>query len=199
MTSRDGDHLKGRSPRVKRLAEQWAVATPHDLTYMSSVVDACKAAGLVAYEPMLRRGKRAWRYVFASAAFVEWVKVDMPAIVPEHSEDGSPCEQFEQEMYGFCSGYALAFGSDTRCLEPIRLSVWELKTPDLRMFGWFCAKNYLVLHKGEKKGPEGLERWDDYKPFIDEVVSFRNGLVTNLPQYVVGGLADVVSNRSESI
>ena len=196
MASQGGDS-NGYPRRVRRLESQFAIAEPHELTYISSAHGACKAAGLRAYEPKMRRGKCAWRYVFASKVFLEWVNSEMPAITPDHPDNDPPKVQLEAELYGFCCGFALAFGSDVRCLEPQRLSVWELKTADLRLFGWFCQKNYLVLHKGERKAK--LQKWEDYAPFVDEVNRFRSDLSIHIPIYVVGRLADVVSNRPQSV
>ena len=196
MASQDGGS-RGCSRRVRRLESQFAIAEPNELTYISSAHDACKAAGLQVYEPIMRRGKRAWRYVFASAVFLEWTKLEVPNITADDPENDLPKIQLDEELYGFCYGYALAYGTDVRCLVPLPLSVWELKTADLRLFGWFSEKNYFILHNGECKAK--LRKREDYAPFIKEVVDFRRGLLTEIPHYVVGGLADVVSTRPQSV
>jgi hypothetical protein len=185
------------SKRVRRFAVTKAIAEPSNLTYMSSVHAGCKAVGLDLVEGHLRPGKCAWRYIFVSGKFQEWAQKEMPAIVPRFEDDSSAPIQVEEEFSGFRYGYGLAFGTDARRLEPTDFSVWELKTPDVRIFGWFPAMNHFVAHMGEAKA--NLPDWDDYRPYVDEVVRFRNSLVGFLPTHVTGGMSNVVSNRPQSL
>ena len=132
-----------------------------------------------------------------SDRFQKWVQNEMPAIMPRCEDDPSAAIQLEQEFHGFRYGFGLTFGTDTRRLEPVDSSVWELKTPDLRIFGWFPAVNYFVAHLGEAKA--NLTDWDSYKPYVDEVVRFRESLSGFLRAYVTGGMSNVVSNRPQSL
>lgn len=180
------------SPRTQRFANQQTIAKNHELTYKSSTAAACYAAGLEKYElRVIGTSKRAYRFVFLSPEFIEWVTADMLNIA---SLDSDPVDQqLETELYGFCLGHGLAYGTDTRRLNPQSDQIWELKTPDLRLFGWFPHKNHLILHKGAAKS--GLD-YAAYAPIIKAAVAFRNSLAVVLPDFVKGGLDDVVSNQT---
>jgi hypothetical protein len=188
-----GANIKKISQRVQRLAQK-AIATGHGMTYKSTVHDACKAVGLCKFEIELPVRQRAWRYVFASAKFVDWVNNCVPKIVlAQCDEDDSLQIQIEKELFGFSYGEYLREPSEIRRLDPQPQAVWELKTPDLRLFGWFPAKDHFVAHLGCEK--EALQRWEDYEPFINEVREFRASLIAALPHHVTGGIWNVVSNR----
>jgi hypothetical protein len=132
--------------------------------------------------------------MFASAQFLAWLRYDMPHIQIKEARDIDPLNiQVEREFFGFAYGHTLSDTLDIRCLEPQPKSVWELKTPDLRLFGWFPAKDYFVVHAAKEK--EGLT-WRDYGPFVQEVDRFRLSLAQWMPNYVTGGLWNVVSNRA---
>jgi hypothetical protein len=182
------------SKRVERFVREQGVARPCELTYMSTPDAGCRAAGLEPVEGPLKRGKCAWRYIFVSGRFQAWVTEEMDKIVPPYDESDSPAIQLESEFSGFRNGDGLAYDRDMHTLDPRHLWVWELKTPDLRIFGWFPAKNYFVAHLGENKA--NLVKWDAYKPYVDEVVAYRTGLARHLPDFVEGGSSHVVSNRT---
>jgi hypothetical protein len=194
-------NTKQLSQRVRRKMMLEAVASPCDLTYKASVDQACTAANLEKYTGSLY-GRCEWRYVYGSKDFIAWANAQLPGIVPERVESGTAAEQLEAEFYGFRDGLGLAYGTDIRCLEtavgclePLELGVWELKTPDIRLFGWFPDVNYFVVHSGAEKRKLPLKR--DYAPFIAEIVRFRQSLVSFLPNHIIGGrLSDVISNRS---
>jgi hypothetical protein len=79
---------------------------------------------------------------------------------------------------------------------PHERGVWEFKTVDVRIFGWFPDKDYPILHAGE----DARLPHDDitlYKPFIDATADHRDALPPGLPGPIVSKeLADVVSNRA---
>ena len=193
----DDENLKRPSPRVRAVARHWVVAKPHGLTYISSLGDACGADGLQRYEYEAGINEFAWRYIYASKEFVTWKDGIDPNTAPDFPEDPEIPVQFAQELDGFCGGSGLAPGSDIRNMEPLERGVWELKTPDLRLLGWFPARNYLILHKGELK--RNLVRYADYRPLIDEVVRFRESLGAETKRFLVGRLSDVFSNRIGSV
>jgi hypothetical protein len=185
--------MKKLSKRVLRLVAQNSIAKPCELTYKSTTDEGCQKAGLEPYQISLK-GRCSWRYLYASARFLSWMTGDMPKITPQFKESDPVKVQLASEFFGFCDGLGLALGSDIRCLRPLTLSVWELKTPDIRLFGWFPEKNYFIVHDGAAKA--NLEKDSDYQPFVDEVVRFRNTLTGFLPTHITEGkMRHVVSNR----
>lgn len=130
-----------------------------------------------------------------SDVFLSWCAVEMPKIelsYPDETDDLKT--QIVSEFFGFIDGAYMRDTLDFRCLEPKDDAIWELKTVDLRIFGWFAAKNYFIAHVAKEK--EKLKKWADYQPIFNEVSRFRAILANDLPPHNTGGYRDVVSIRS---
>ena len=181
------------SARVKDLANQRVKAVQSDLTFKSSVDNACLAAGLDPYAIDLPPKQRSWRAVYASKDFQAWVSQVLPREAVTDSEADPASSQVEGLRFGFCYGSPRRRHADIRWLSPHADGVWELKTPDVRLFGWFPEKDYLVLHLGEMKSR--LKAYDDYVPYIQGVINLRSSIAPWLKNHVVGGLISVVSDR----
>lgn len=181
---------------VRRLEANFAIAPPCPLTYMAFVDRACRGAGLQSFGAYLTVGRLAWRYVYASDDFLEWMENDLPLIRASDETQPTPKAQLDTALTRFCDGVGLAYGSNVRSLEPHDQSVWELKAPDLRLFSWFSAKNYLVMHRGEDANYLHQDR-SRYTPLIESTVHFRGSLVPPVPGPIRGvRLEYVVSNRA---
>ena len=137
-------------------------------------------------------GRKAWRFVFLSAAFTQWLEGLAAGAVG--AEAVPPRIQVESVFYGFCDGKAAAYGHDIRCLEPVDRAVWELKTDDLRIFGWFACKNHFVADRGAFRNH--LRTFKDYGPHVAAVAKWRDAVTPPLPGWETGTRTqDVVSNR----
>jgi hypothetical protein len=78
----------------------------------------------------------------------------------------------------------MAFGVNYRKLEPHAEHVWELKTIDVRLFGWLATKGTIILVCGTLK--ENVKNYKLYAPFIQEVIAFRDALDLNPPKVITG-------------
>jgi hypothetical protein len=112
----------------------------------------------------------------------------------------TPQEQFSALVSQFISGDDLIFNHDFKALHKNQRGmrnyddgVWELKTADVRLFGWFCNFDWFV-------GAAIDEAWrvkehDLYAGYREEVIRFRSGLDLNDPKFIPGGEpVNVVSN-----
>lgn len=97
----------------------------------------------------------------------------------------TPLEQFEQIIYEFAAGKPLAYSVDRRKLDPLEQDVWELKTPDVRIFGWVARKAHFIIVDGEPK--DKVSRYKLYAPYVRAVVTFRGQLDLDPPK-AVGGM-----------
>ena len=88
----------------------------------------------------------------------------------------------------------MEYGQDCKKLHPLMNSVWELRTSDVRIFGWFPRRSTFVAVGGAmKRDLKGdAERKDPYQPFINEVVTFRAKLMLDNPKSLTGRLEDVL-------
>jgi hypothetical protein len=109
------------------------------------------------------------------------------------TKDNSPQQQVDARLAGFVAGEPLAFNSEFNILRPWKHGVWELKTADVRIFGWFAKKDCfvgVVMHDATY-----VKAHDLYQGLVGEVVRFRDSLDLDEPKFVKGDHPnDVVSD-----
>ena len=90
------------------------------------------------------------RLLYGSPGFVSWVEKRLTAEEKSPlSLEVSPSQQIDNLFYEFVSGRRLAFSRQFRFVRAEEHAVWELKTPDLRVFGWFLKKDCFVAVFGD--------------------------------------------------
>lgn len=103
-------------------------------------------------------------------------------------------QQLDDLMALFCSGDTLTYDWHFKPLNHVEDGIWELKTTDLRIFGWFPQKDCFIGVIADTK--ERLLKYQLYGPYAKlEVTPFRNQLDLDLPKFVPGkNPHDVVSD-----
>ena len=118
------------------------------------------------------RGEQPWRIMCASPEVVEFIKRIWAENPPSHCEaDLTPREQLASLIRRYTSGDELFVGTEFHILLPAENAVWELKTPDFRLFGWFAAKDLFValaIDWADRVKEHGL-----YSGYRDEVARRR--------------------------
>ena len=127
------------------------------------------------------------RVLYAYPRFVDWISNELPMI--ESSIVGleeTPEEQLDALFHDFISGESLAYGNRFKQLQPAQSAIWELKTADLRVFGWFPRKYIFIATAGDEK-----KRLADigglYNGYRDEAKRLRDQLDLDEPKFVPGG------------
>lgn len=137
---------------------------------------------------------KAWsnpcRYIYAAPGFASWFQDVLPTLPTNRGRNLSPPEQVNEGFYEFVVGHEMIYGEDCRKLEPVGEHVWELKTTDVRVFGWFPRRSTFVAVAGAMK--KNLKKFKNYQPFIASVVTFRDALPLDDPKLLTGGPADVL-------
>ena len=166
-------------------------ASPDEITLDA----ACQSAGLQPYDAQLPRGCTPWRRVYVSEEFRRCIREDVPNYTRRDETQATPLAQIVAELRGFCAGEALVVARDFHCLERFEKCVWQLKTPDVRLVGWFVAKNWMVLHLTGDANVLHAD-WSNYAPLVNATETFRASLTPILPGPLEGvRAANVVSNR----
>ena len=78
----------------------------------------------------------------------------------------------------------MIYARDRRLLDPVGFHTWELRTPDVRVFGWLPARRHFIAVSGEMK--RRLKPSSKYTPFIQGVVAFRDALDLDAPKALTG-------------
>ena len=188
---------------ITSVSSERPVASGHRMLYKARdvrVQNICTSHGISPYDPELRGTAPLWRALFTTRAFGEWVGRGLRAVQASSDSSPLPRAQLEAELEGFVTGKSLSVDRDFHCLEDKGHCVWQLKTPDLRLFGWFVDLNVMILHAGADANVLHAKGWVAYKPYVDEIVAFRSTLGPDLPGPLTGERAsDVVSTRPRQI
>ena len=124
-----------------------------------------------------------------------WIGVELPDLVPIWNLQVTPLQQLDALIDEFCSGCTLSYGIQFKPITHVGGGIWELKTPDLRIFGWFHRKDCFVAYRAENA--TYVKEHNLYKGLAGEAARFRDKLDLNEPKFVRGDDPnDVVSNYS---
>jgi len=165
------------------------------LTYMATLTKLVADGALFEIEPDLDPGAQPFRYLYAVPGFRRFLD-EVPSLESAWNIEETPAEQLDDLLAEFLGTEPFAVRWRFGPLFPPRgkpwPGVWELKTADLRIFGWFPRRNCFIAvngcHAAKVKQIHGL-----YGAFRDEVVRVRNALPIDEP-YVTGeDYHDVIS------
>src|SRR5262249_38215357 len=103
----------------------------------------------------------------------------------------TPFEQVDQKLRDFVLGLPMAYEVDRKQIEGHPYFIWELKTVDIRVFGWFASKGVFVAVAGAMR--RNLKPANKkYSRQIDRTVAFRSALDLDEPKFIKGVTADEV-------
>ena len=112
---------------------------------MPTIADLVSSGAIVKIEVDLAPRDQPLRLLYGTPQFVTWLQdVLNGAEPPRRLGDASIAEQIDDLFYSFLSGEQLIFTKQFRVVRAEDNAVWELKTPDIRIFGWFMARDCFV-------------------------------------------------------
>jgi hypothetical protein len=165
---------------------------------MATLLHLCQpvSAALERFDPGFEGGQQEFRCICASPKFAKWVTDDLPPMPSALGLESSPEEQLFDLVQLFCSDDVLTYGDHFKPLHSRDRGVWELRTPDLRIFGWFPIKDHFVAVVANDA--TFIKEHDLYEGYIGEVVRFRDQLDLDEPKFIQSERPqDVVSNYSQ--
>jgi hypothetical protein len=132
--------------------------------------------------------------IYAYPDFVHWLRDDLPKLeIGRLQATETPQEQIDYMMYRWIAGKRIIYNRMFKDLMPIQDEVWEMKTADIRVFGWmyrpciFIAVfgDYADLYKGRSATAsyEGAKR---------RVVRERDRLDLDEPKFTSGVFDDLI-------
>jgi hypothetical protein len=124
------------------------------------------------------------RFIYFAPAFERWLCDILPTLPRDRGRDLSPLEQVEALFYDFVVKRPMVYGQTYRKLEPLTAHVWELKSEDIRVFGWFARRATFVAVVGQMK--KHIKPRKLYDPFIDATRVFREALDLDPPKELTG-------------
>jgi hypothetical protein len=139
------------------------------------------------HKPDLEDWELQERCLLLSKCWQTWQTNKLKPASRIRGRDLSPFEQVEQLFYEYVVGKPLVYGVHRRKLEPVGLHIWELKTEDVRIFGWFIMQRHFVAVCGEfkaKLSKEVLNKSTNklYQPYIENVRDYRSNIPLDEPK-----------------
>ena len=147
------------------------------------------------YDPALDDDEQELRILWASPKLKAWVENELPNLTSQWDVETEPLEQLDAYMAVFASGLPLVFDRQfkpfqPKAIQPLGDGVWYLKTPDLRIFGWFWSKDCFIGVVADTA--ERVKKHALYEGYRGEVVRFRDALDLDEPKFIPGTDPDAV-------
>jgi len=144
---------------------------------------------LIKFEADLEPGTMPNRVIYMAPEFDVWIE-DVLYDEPPDDKDRAidPYEQVESIFDDFLRGRPMVYGVHKKLLRPEMNRVWSLRTPDVRVFGWFPARGTFLAVCGDMK--RHLKKPTAYREHIDRVTAFRDALPLGEPKSIPGTRPD---------
>jgi len=161
---------------------------------MPTLAELHQQGALLKLDPQLGPREQEERLIYASPRFAQWVAEELPHLGTDRALEVLPEGQLDALFADFTSGKVLTYEHQFKPLHPRSENTWELKTGDLRIFGWFVRMDCFIAVAATTKGFI-LEHQGIVAGFVGDVVRFRNLLDLDPPKLIEGDDPNaVVSN-----
>lgn len=163
------------------------------LTYMPTLIQLAAKGALVRFDPELGAHEFEERRIYMLTRVPRQIAERIDDAVSDRLIETSPKEQLDQLLVDFCAGVELMVDTQFKCLHPVGQGVWELKTADVRIFGWFDEKDCFVCSAADTT--HRVKNFRLYHGYIEETAQLRLELIGPGGTFVEGNQSnDVVSN-----
>lgn len=150
-----------------------------------ATIEQLEQAGLIVrLEIELEIQEQPWRCLYATPDFIRWLDEELENLETRViGGDLEPLEQVDDLFHQFVAGEDFATDRRFRKLssDPEHF-VWELKTIDIRIFGWIPQKNFFICTFGDLA--DEIKLRNQYGTNIAKTVYVRNNLNLDEPKYV---------------
>jgi hypothetical protein len=142
----------------------------------------------------LPRGQFHERKIYAYLECLEWMRKEIPKMTTGRVASAfTPKEQFIERMRQWMSGDPMAYGRMFHDMDPKSDGVWEIKTADLRIFGWMYRPRLFIALRGgytdHYKEPTKIKTYADERR---KVVKARDALPLDGEKYAKGTFDELV-------
>jgi hypothetical protein len=133
------------------------------------------------------------REIFPTPPVGKWLDARLPDVETDGFFEGALCpvDQAMDLFRRFRTGDMFRGDFAPKPLNPRGRHVWELRTPDLRFFGWFHRVGVFVIAGVATKADLATARLS-YSGFVEQTSFLRGQLELEEPKFVDGELEDVI-------
>jgi hypothetical protein len=161
---------------------------------MATLLQLCDTNQLVRINPVLSPSALEERFIYLLPRAKEWFEKVLPEELPNWNREETPLYQMDGLLEMFCSGKSLAIDHSFKHLFfRDAEGIWELKTADIRIFGWFPEKDRFIASACGLA--DHVKEHNLYHGFCTQAKRDRDLLDLDPPKFIPGGDPnDVVSN-----
>lgn len=157
---------------------------------MSTILHLVDAEQLVKLDPLLSWREQEERLIYALPNVINWLRDQLPQEISGWQIERSPIEQLDSFLEDYCSGRELVYGRQFHPFVHASDGVWVLKTPDLRLFGWFPHKDCFICSFGNTA--HKVKQSNLYNGYVSQTAYVRDSLDLDEPKFISGEDPDVV-------
>jgi len=164
---------------------------------MATLIELDDTGIVFKLDPQLEPNEQEWRCIYLSPRLRDWIRDTLPNLKATWESEIDCTQQLDALVEVFCSGERLYYATQFHPISHVKDGIWMLKTADLRIFGWFNAKDCFVGWRAELA--DFVKKHDLYHGLAGETAQYRDGLTLDEPKFVHGeDPKDVISNYSFS-
>lgn len=159
---------------------------------MTTPAELAAVGQLHKVEDVLEPHEQEQRLLYALPRAKTWIEDQLPRLDADGFWEGapSPSQQADDLIYAFVSGVEEISDWEPHPMHPHENGVWELRTADLRFFGWFWRKSVFIISAVDQKAR--CEEYGLYAGYRDQCVRDRDRLALDPPAFLTGDIGDVL-------
>ncbi len=132
----------------------------------------------------MEEGEKAVRRLCVTPDFDQWLTAVLPNLPKDRGRNLTPLGQVDALFHDYVIGRPMVYDHARRRLDPQNNNIWELKTEDVRVFGWFARRSHFIAVTAAMR--KDLVPASRYTPFITDVAAFRQNLPLDPPKTTTG-------------
>lgn len=163
---------------------------------MATLSELVEKGDLSRIEVELERGEQPWRRIYAIPTFTAWLGDKLPTLSTSIYADAEPIEQVDAVFHEYIVGEHLSTDVRFKSLSwTPDWSVWEFKTPDIRVFGWVPERDVFICAYGDMK--DNIETFHLYGRYIVQTKYQRDQLDLNEPKFIASKKYDDILSDAD--
>src|SRR5580704_11833194 len=149
---------------------------------MATLIELDDAQALFKLDPQLEPEEQEWRAIYLSPQLRDWLSDALPGLKPTWETEVACAQQLDAFVEVFCCGERLNIPHHLHPIAHVADGIWVLKTGDLRIFGWFHAKDCFIAWRAEHA--DHVKKHNLYHGLAGETARFRERLDLDEPKFI---------------
>ena len=159
---------------------------------MATINELVKQSRLLKLEDVLDPGELEERLIYVHPRVASWIDDNLETLDNDgfYENVPSPQQQADDLFYEYISGADMISDWPPHAMMPDESGVWELRTADLRFFGWFWRKSIFLMTAIDTK--DRCLTYSLASAYRDQCVRDRDEFDLEPPAFCTGELNDVL-------